>query len=319
MCSCSGNCNCNSSTIPRGPSGPQGPAATITVGDVTSGTPAAVTNSGTSGAAVFDFTIPPGTPGGTGPSGSPGSVWYNNNGAPLSGTGINGDYYLDNSNGNVYQKVGGNWGSPIADLTGPAGPSFGTRHFSYNGGTIGCPAGSNNIIAPVDATFAADTMCPNNGDSARITGSFFCFGIGSVDPDRLFNLDFYIGKSGVGAARIDPQTSASPAVNDSMYIRNIDVRNINDNIFVSYVINIYRLSSVTSTITVDWKISGYNYPSGSQNSAFYVGSSSSTGGLDFTTGSFVEFKIVADIAVGVSSPTVMRFAGRNLLVEKIIT
>ena len=72
MCSCSGNCNCNSSTIPRGPQGPPGPtgatgipgtAATITVGDVTSGTPAAVTNSGTSNAAVFDFTIPPGNSG----------------------------------------------------------------------------------------------------------------------------------------------------------------------------------------------------------------------------------------------------------------
>ena len=75
MCSCSGNCNCNSSTIPRGPSGPQGPvgpagtngtAATITVGDVTSGTPASVTNSGTSSAAIFDFVIPPGSSGNNG-------------------------------------------------------------------------------------------------------------------------------------------------------------------------------------------------------------------------------------------------------------
>lgn len=49
-----------------GATGPQGEAATIAVGSVTSaayGTPASVTNSGTSGAAVFDFVIPQGKPG----------------------------------------------------------------------------------------------------------------------------------------------------------------------------------------------------------------------------------------------------------------
>ncbi len=49
-----------------GATGPQGDAATIAVGSVTSaayGTPASVTNSGTSGAAVFDFVIPQGKPG----------------------------------------------------------------------------------------------------------------------------------------------------------------------------------------------------------------------------------------------------------------
>ena len=72
MCSCSGNCNCNSSTIPRGPQGTPGTAATIAVGNVTSGSPAAVTNSGTSSAAVFDFVIPPGAPGSNGAPGTPG-------------------------------------------------------------------------------------------------------------------------------------------------------------------------------------------------------------------------------------------------------
>lgn len=47
----------------QGPTGAQGPAATIQVGTVTTlepGEPATVTNSGTSGAAVFDFGIPKG-------------------------------------------------------------------------------------------------------------------------------------------------------------------------------------------------------------------------------------------------------------------
>ena len=51
-----------------GPTGAQGPAATIQVGNVTTlepGQQATVTNSGTSGAAVFDFGIPKGEPGST--------------------------------------------------------------------------------------------------------------------------------------------------------------------------------------------------------------------------------------------------------------
>lgn len=55
-----------------GPSGLQGPAATIAVGTVTTGAPgssASVVNSGTSGAAVFDFTIPAGPQGPDGPRG----------------------------------------------------------------------------------------------------------------------------------------------------------------------------------------------------------------------------------------------------------
>lgn len=45
-------------TGPQGATGPAGSAATITVGTVTVGTPPAVVNSGTSSAAVLDFTLP---------------------------------------------------------------------------------------------------------------------------------------------------------------------------------------------------------------------------------------------------------------------
>lgn len=60
-----------------GPTGPQGPAATITVGTTTTGNPgtnASVTNSGTSSAAVFNFTIPRGNTGATGPQGPDGDA-----------------------------------------------------------------------------------------------------------------------------------------------------------------------------------------------------------------------------------------------------
>ena len=92
MCSCSGNCNCNSSTIPRGPQGPQGPAATITVGNVTalpSGDAPTVTNTGTSGAATFNFGIPAGAPGTNGATGNPGVNAYTTLTAPFLQPNIN--------------------------------------------------------------------------------------------------------------------------------------------------------------------------------------------------------------------------------------
>jgi hypothetical protein len=76
MCSCSGSCNCNSTTIPRGPqglpgtngtNGDDGISATVELGDVDTGlpgTPVIITNSGTTpNEAIFNFTIPAGEPG----------------------------------------------------------------------------------------------------------------------------------------------------------------------------------------------------------------------------------------------------------------
>lgn len=65
---------------PKGPKGDTGTAATITVGSTSTGAPgtnASVTNSGTSSAAVLDFTIPrgdKGDKGDTGATGSPGAA-----------------------------------------------------------------------------------------------------------------------------------------------------------------------------------------------------------------------------------------------------
>lgn len=44
-----------------------------------------------------------------GADGTDGSVWYNGSGAPAGGTGQNGDYYINNTNGNYYQKQAGSW------------------------------------------------------------------------------------------------------------------------------------------------------------------------------------------------------------------
>lgn len=72
-----------------GSTGSAGAAATIAVGNVTTGAPgssATVTNTGTSGAAVFDFAIPRGDVGATGSAGATGAAGANGQGVPTGGS-----------------------------------------------------------------------------------------------------------------------------------------------------------------------------------------------------------------------------------------
>jgi hypothetical protein len=130
----------------RGDPGIAGAAATIAVGDVTTGAPgteAAVVNSGTSSAAVLDFTIPRGNTGdqgisitgahlsggnlviefSSGPDVDVGSVEgpagidapqiHTGSGAPSAGLGNDNDWYIqtgaDPQGGKIYHKAAGAW------------------------------------------------------------------------------------------------------------------------------------------------------------------------------------------------------------------
>lgn len=79
---------------PQGPAGADGAAATISVGTVTTGeagTSAAVTNSGTSSAAVFNFTIPRGAKGDKGDKGDTGPAGADGAQGPKGDKGDTGD------------------------------------------------------------------------------------------------------------------------------------------------------------------------------------------------------------------------------------
>jgi hypothetical protein len=73
-----------------------------------------------------------GSDGSDGAAGAPGSVWRDGSGAPSNGLGIDGDYYLNSSNGDVYQKASSSY-AVVANIkgatgdtgaTGPTGPDF---------------------------------------------------------------------------------------------------------------------------------------------------------------------------------------------------
>jgi hypothetical protein len=102
--------------------GPQGPAGngiasivlTSTVGLVKTYT-ITYTNSST-----FTFTI---TDGSNGTNGTNGSVWRNGSGVPSNSLGVNGDYYLNTANGDVYLKASGTY-SVVANIKGADGDSI---------------------------------------------------------------------------------------------------------------------------------------------------------------------------------------------------
>jgi hypothetical protein len=56
---------------------------------------------------------------GSGPKGD--AVWLNGAGAPGVGTGSNGNYYVNNSNGDYYYKSGGSWGTSLGNFKGATG------------------------------------------------------------------------------------------------------------------------------------------------------------------------------------------------------
>ena len=62
-----------------------------------------------------------GATGATGSPGAAGTTWYVNTGTPASGVGANGDNYLNSTNGDVYTKSGGSWGSPVGNIKGATG------------------------------------------------------------------------------------------------------------------------------------------------------------------------------------------------------
>ncbi len=116
-----------------GPAGPQGQAATVTVGATItgpSGSNAAVTNSGTSTAAIFDFVIPAGATGPQGPTGPTGPQGANGNTGPqgtaatlsvgVTTTGLPGSNAIVTNSGNSSVAIF-DFMIP-AGATGPAGP-----------------------------------------------------------------------------------------------------------------------------------------------------------------------------------------------------
>jgi hypothetical protein len=80
--------------------------------------------------------------------GGGGAAWFDGAGTPSPGLGNNGDYYLNTTNGDVYEKAGGSW-SVVGNIKGPAGTN-GTN--GTNGVGVPVAGTTGQILAKIDAT-----------------------------------------------------------------------------------------------------------------------------------------------------------------------
>lgn len=92
-------------------------------------------------------------------AGGGGTIWYAGSGVPDDSVGNDGDFYFRTSNGAVYEKASGTWGSPIANLTGPAGSNGTNGTNGTNGATwrTGTGAPSSGLGVDGDLYFRTDT------------------------------------------------------------------------------------------------------------------------------------------------------------------
>lgn len=90
-----------------------------------------------------------------------GSTWYSAAGAPGTGVGIDGDFYLNTANGDVYKKVGGVWVLQM-NLTGPAGTGSVS---SVNGKTGAVVLAASDVGAQNISSIVTDgsTVNPTKG------------------------------------------------------------------------------------------------------------------------------------------------------------
>jgi len=97
-----------------------------------------------------DFIEFPVSVGPAGTNGTDGSVWRNGSGAPSNSLGVNGDYYLNTANGDVYLKATGNY-TIVTNIKGANGTN-GTDGADGTNGTNGTNGVDGNFVNVQDLT-----------------------------------------------------------------------------------------------------------------------------------------------------------------------
>lgn len=140
-----------------------------------------------------------GVTGPTGSRGDDGSRFWSGSGAPASGFGASGDFWLDTTNGRLYgPKADGFWGTPIQLQSGPAGPTGSTGPVSTTPGPTGSTGPASTVPGP---TGPASTVTGPTGarGATLLAGEGQPLGNYGADGDWYIDVvaaDFYGPKSG---------------------------------------------------------------------------------------------------------------------------
>lgn len=107
--------------IPSGPRGPAGATGATGPQGATGATGPQGATGATGAQGPTGATGPTGPTGATGAAGADGKTVRSGSGAPSSGLGVDGDFYINTAANTIYgPKTGGAWGSPTS-LVGPTG------------------------------------------------------------------------------------------------------------------------------------------------------------------------------------------------------
>lgn len=191
----------------RGPTGPAGAAATITVGTVTTGaagTSASVTNAGTTSAARLNFTIPRGATGATGPAGPAGKTPNvgNNGNWWINGTDLGifagtSSFLFVGAHGCQYTTVTAAVEAAKKKATTSKRVCIVVMPGTYTGSITLLPNPGIDIIAPAGAEIIGDKAYPEGALHAVGDGTFV-------------NLTFKSETSGTYALHIEGLENSTP-------------------------------------------------------------------------------------------------------------
>lgn len=92
-----------------------------------------------------------GADGSDGAAGADGSVWRDGSGAPADSLGVDGDYYLDNDTGDVYNKAAGTY-SVVANIEGPQGPTGPSGSDGADGQGVPVGGTTGQVLKKIDNT-----------------------------------------------------------------------------------------------------------------------------------------------------------------------
>lgn len=167
----------------------------------------------------------------TGEAGMDGAKWFTGTGTPASTLGVVGDFYLDTTNGYVYKKASGGWGSHILDIKGDDGTSSnGTNGKTWTTGS-GTPNDANGT--------QGDLYLKTSDFTVWLKGASTWTSLGSIKGADGSSSDGEDGTNGATwySGTTPPTTSTEGAVGD-FYL------NTTDGI-------VYKLTAITGT-TYTW-------------------------------------------------------------------